>query len=141
MRARWLAPIFVAAGTVALGWGCDGGGDAELPVEPDGVGPGGPGAGGGEADAGPDADHQGGSFPDGGLDPVYLGVIANPVSPSGGTPTPADVLHAELTAFAAGVRSATIEVRWDELDARFAEIESRVHTYDERGLRIVLTLL
>jgi hypothetical protein len=87
----------------------------------------------------------GGIAPEGGAAPVYLALTPNPVYPAdGGPPGASDLLLAELTTLAVGVRAVVLEARWSALGgdaAAVAALAARVHDYAARGLRVVLLLL
>jgi hypothetical protein len=138
----WRAPVVAAAAlAVVAAHGCDDGDAPSSPpptsftTGPGGLTPAGPGGGAGMGGAG------GAEIPEGGQAPVYLGLSANPLSEQS-EPTPSEALLAELTAFAAGVRSIHVEARFGSLDsAAVAALAERLAQYTARDLRVVLTLL
>lgn len=138
--ARTLALALVAS-LVALGsWGCGRNGAETRPENPLVSGAGGFAAGGASAVGG----GTGGDrvpVPEGGQAPVHLGLTANPIALDGVTPTPSDVLLAELTVYAAGVGAIMLEVPFDTLDDQaLTQIEQRVAAYAQQGLEVMLTL-
>jgi hypothetical protein len=125
-----------------LTWGCseDDGATPSASVGGTNVG-GGPFDGGVNDAAGGDGG-EGATRPDAGMIPVRLGVTANPVSDDNGVSNSSDVLLAELTTFATGVRVVVVEVAWDKLDPNdLSALASRIDVYSERNLDVVLSLL
>jgi hypothetical protein len=74
--------------------------------------------------------------------PTLLGLEANPLHGGDGDPTPAEQLLAELTTYAAGVRSVTVAVSWSEVDepAGLDELAARIAELKQRGLEVVVVL-
>lgn len=71
---------------------------------------------------------------------AWVGLEANPVHLGSGDVTPADVLLAELTTYAAGVRAVSLDVHWSELETEVGldALAKRVADLRARGLEVVL---
>jgi len=74
--------------------------------------------------------------------PTRVGLEANARASIEGAPTSAERLLAELTAYAAGVRSVTLEVTWADLaeDGGLDALAARVADVRGRGLEVVVVL-
>jgi len=122
-----------------IGAGCDG--DPQIVTEPGG---GSSAIGGGVAQGGNHAEGgagggTGGDHHMGGMAPVRIGIVANTSSEM---PAAGDQALAELTAFAAGVRAASVAVAWRDVDGEALDaLAARVDDYAARDLAVVLDLL
>lgn len=75
--------------------------------------------------------------------PTRLGLEANPMDDGDGEVSPVERLQAELTAYAAGVRSVTMRVDWTaiEEDGGLDTLEGRVADARSRGLEVIVVLV
>jgi hypothetical protein len=134
--------VFITMAAMVLATACDN--PAQLPLSPNG---GGVAVGAGKTNVGGESGGGGMGASDGGtpvpeVDPVFLGISANGIGQNGMPPTAADDLLAELTVYAAGVRSMSVDLPWDSVDAQsVASLKLRVDTFVDKGLTVVVNLL
>jgi hypothetical protein len=138
-RATWLVPLALA-GWLGGPLGCE-------PEPIDLVTPPTPGTGGttpydgGPDDAGADAGDDAAPPADAAPHPVLVGLDPNPRSPDGGPPGAADLLEAELTCRAVGVRAIVLLEPWNQLgDETIPALVARVASYRSKGLTVVLNV-
>ena len=137
--AMWLVPL--ALGGLPCGpLGCE-------PEPIDVVTPPPPGTGGstpydgGPDDAAVDAGDDAEPPPDAAPHPVLVGLDPNPRSPDGGPPGAAELLEAELTCRAVGVRTIVLLAPWNTLgDETIPALGARVASYRSQGLTVVLNV-
>ena len=85
---------------------------------------------------------SGGVGPDPATEPVLVGVTVSATGTDGNPPSAADQLLAELTAFAAGVRVMSVDVRWNDIDpTSVSALQDKVAGYLGRGLQVVVNVL
>src|SRR5262245_15982466 len=95
-----------------------------------GPGDGGGGGGGGSPDAG-----------DAGLTPVLIGITPSPRSDHMGPPTAGDLLEAQLTTLAVGVRGAVVTRPLRDLDdAAYAALADLGAFYAQHGKEVLMSL-
>jgi hypothetical protein len=137
--SRWHLLLALGGPWLALWVGCQGDPELALPSSSNATGVGGAIMGtGGNGDGGGGMG-QGGDMPDGGVEPVRLGLVANTADADSGA---GDRALAELTAFATGVRAVSVAVPWNALDdGAIAALATRVDGYVERELSVVLELM
>jgi hypothetical protein len=70
---------------------------------------------------------------------VLVAITPTPLA-SGGEPTAAEALQADLTTFGAGARAAVIALPWDDLLADGEALSQRTALYGKHGLRVAVNL-